>query len=196
MEIVLVRHASTSWSGRRYCGRSDPPLNRVGIEEAAELGRRLGPTLASMTRIVASPSRRATATAQAIAAAAGGRPIERDARWLETDFGVAEGLRFEELERVAPEIASAVLAGSASIDWPGGETASALAARVAAAWAELIAVGRDAVVVTHAGPLMHALALAHNQTVDVGRVPAPGTATHITIEAEGPARRPVLPSGT
>ena len=30
LEIVLVRHASTDWSGRRYCGRSDPPLNEAG----------------------------------------------------------------------------------------------------------------------------------------------------------------------
>ena len=25
--IVLVRHASTAWTGRRFCGRSDPPLD-------------------------------------------------------------------------------------------------------------------------------------------------------------------------
>jgi broad specificity phosphatase PhoE len=196
MEIVLVRHASTSWSGRRYCGRSDPPLNRAGIEEAADLGRRLGPTLAARTWIVASPSRRSMATARAIAAAAGGLRIERDARWLETDFGIAEGLRFDALERVAPDIASAVLAGSTSIDWPGGETASALEARVAAAWSELLAAERDAVVVTHAGPLMHALAFALDRPVDLGRGPAPGTATRMTIAAAGPSRRLVLPSGT
>ena len=196
MEIVLVRHASTSWSGRRYCGRSDPALNRAGIEEAADLGRRLGPTLAARTPIVASPSRRSMATARAIAAAAGGLRIEHDTRWLETDFGVAEGLRFDELQRVLPDIASGVLAGSASIDWPGGETASALEARVAAAWSDLLAAGRDAVVVTHAGPLMHALAFALDRPVDIGRVPAPGTATRITIAAAGPCTRPVLPSGT
>jgi broad specificity phosphatase PhoE len=196
MEIVLVRHASTSWSGRRYCGRSDPPLDRAGVDQAAELGRRLGPTLAPTTRIVASPSRRAVATARAIAAAAGGLPVERDARWLETDFGIAEGLGFEELERVAPEIASAVLAGSGRIDWPDGETASALGARVRAAWSDLLVVGRDTVVVTHAGPLMHALALAHDRPVDTRGVPGTGTASRITIAAAGPSRRPVLPSGT
>jgi broad specificity phosphatase PhoE len=196
MEIVLVRHASTSWSGRRYCGRSDPPLDRAGVDQAADLGRRLGPALAPTTRIVASPSRRAVATARAIATAAGGIPVERDPRWLETDFGIAEGLRFEELERIAPDIASALLAGSTAIDWPDGESASALAARVAAAWSELVAAGQDAVVITHAGPLMHALALADDRPLDVGRVPAPGTATRITVAAAGPSRRPVLPSGT
>ena len=28
--IILVRHASTAWTGRRYCGRSDPPLSAAG----------------------------------------------------------------------------------------------------------------------------------------------------------------------
>ena len=193
---MLVRHASTSWSGRRYCGRSDPPLNRAGIAEAAELADRLGPTLGSKTRIVASLSRRAMATARAIASAAGGLSIERDARWLETDFGIAEGLRFEELQTVAPDLATAVLAGSATIDWPAGESATALAARVSAAWTDLLASGHDAVVVTHAGPLVHALTLARHVAPDLSAIPAPGSAIRLTIAADGASRPPVLPSGT
>src|SRR4051812_7747117 len=82
MEIVLVRHASTSWSGRRYCGRSGPPLSAVGEAEAADLAERLAPDLTPATRIVSSPSRRAVATGRAIAAAAGGLTVDHDARWL------------------------------------------------------------------------------------------------------------------
>ena len=44
--IVLVRHAPTSWSGQRYCGTSDPPLDAAGLAVASELARTLGPTLA------------------------------------------------------------------------------------------------------------------------------------------------------
>ena len=69
--IILVRHASTAWTGRRYCGRSDPPLNAAGRAAAADLARELATTLAPGTRIVTSPSRRAQATATAIASAAG-----------------------------------------------------------------------------------------------------------------------------
>ena len=196
MEIVLVRHASTSWSGRRYCGRSDPPLNALGRAEAADLAQRLAPTLTSMTRIVASPSRRAIATARAIAAAAGRLAVETDPRWLETDFGIVEGRRFDEFETIAPDVAAAVLAGLAAIDWPGGETSAALAERVSAAWSDLVAAGRDAVVVTHAGPLLHALALARQESPDIARIPAPGTETRVVVTAGEPPKRPVLPSGT
>ncbi|HKQ17381.1 MAG TPA: histidine phosphatase family protein, partial [Solirubrobacterales bacterium] len=109
MDVVLVRHGSTSWSGRRYCGRSDTPLSAAGVQEAELAARRLAPTLSATARIVSSPSRRAVATAEAIARATGGRSVEQDPRWLETDFGEAEGLLFDELAERFPELATLVL---------------------------------------------------------------------------------------
>src|SRR5687768_10978759 len=141
VEIVLVRHASTTWSGRRYCGRSDPPLSAAGRAEAATLAARLAPSLPSDTRIISSPSRRALATAEAIAAVGGGLPIELDERWREIDFGRAEGRTFEELQAIAPATTAAILAGTADIYWPNGETSGSLAARVAAAWDDLVVAG-------------------------------------------------------
>jgi broad specificity phosphatase PhoE len=158
-EVILVRHATTSWTGRRYCGRSDPPLDRAGRAMAASLATELAPGLAGSTRIVSSPARRALATAAAIAAAAGLGPVEVDARWAEADVGIADGRTFAELERVAPALAAALAAGEADIDWPGGETAASLAERVGAAWHAVVATDRDTVVVSHGGPLRIALAL-------------------------------------
>lgn len=195
MEIVLVRHASTSWSGQRYCGRSDPPLTDDGIAEAERLAARLGPTLASGIRLVSSPSRRAIATAEAIARACADPVIEQDPRWVETDFGEAEGLAFDELSLRLPELASRVLAGSTEIDWPGGETSAALRDRILDAWTSLIADGRDAVVVTHAGPLLHALALA-GRPADLADIPSPGTAVRVSVDLDRTDRRPVLGSRT
>jgi broad specificity phosphatase PhoE len=194
-EVILVRHASTDWSGRRYCGRSDPPLNEAGRAVATELARRLAPTLDPATRIVASPARRAIETAQAIATAAGGVTVERDPRWRETDFGLAEGLSFDELAVVQPAVAEALLAGSTTIDWPAGETAAALAARVASAWGDLLEAGRPAVVVTHAGPILHALGLARNGVAaSFDEVPPPGREIRVIVPARTARPPAVLPS--
>jgi broad specificity phosphatase PhoE len=89
VDIVLVRHASTDWSGTRYCGVSDPPLSEAGRLEALRVARVLAEQVGPETRIVTSPSRRAVATAMAIADAVGADPVEVDSRWREADLGVA-----------------------------------------------------------------------------------------------------------
>ena len=199
VEIILVRHASTAWSGVRYCGISDPALSPSGLAEARRLAESLAPTLAPDTRVVASPSRRAVATASAIADVArlAGVPrlpgLELDERWREADVGLAEGRTFDELSVIAPGVAAALAAGQLEIDWPGGETHAALAARVASAWADLLADGRPAVVVSHAGPLMHACAIAQGRAVDRGDLIAPATARRLELPARSPAAA-VLPS--
>jgi broad specificity phosphatase PhoE len=194
VEILLARHASTAWSGRQYCGRSDPPLSALGRAEASALAGRLASSLVPGTRIISSPARRALATAGAIAAAGGGLPIERDERWQEIDFGLAEGRTFDELEMIAPATAAAILAGATDIDWPDGEASVSLAARVAAAWDELVAVGRSAIVVTHAGPILHALALANERPADVSDLPGPATVARVTLTVRRTTGSPVLPS--
>ena len=58
-EVVLVRHAAASWSGRRYCGRSDPHLVVAGRAAARALADELAPILARNVLIITSPARRA-----------------------------------------------------------------------------------------------------------------------------------------
>ena len=159
-ELILVRHAATAWTGKRYCGRADPPLSPAGTAAARGLGAELATTLEPRTRIVSSPSRRALQTANAIAVAAGLGPVELDPRWSEADVGIAEGRTFAELERMAPDLAHALADGDAEIDWPSGETATSLAERVESAWDALRGSRLDAVVVSHGGPLRIAMALA------------------------------------
>ena len=43
-EAILVRHASTDWTGVRFCGTADPPLNDAGRREAETVAARLAPT--------------------------------------------------------------------------------------------------------------------------------------------------------
>ena len=181
VRIILVRHASTAWSGVRYCGVSDPPLSPTGLAEASRLAESLAADLLADARIVCSPSRRAVATASTIATTARLPGVELDARWREADVGVAEGRTFDELSGIAPEVAATLAAGELRIDWPGGEPHALLAARVAAAWADLVADGRPAVVVTHAGPLMHACAMAEGRELDRDDLIAPATARWIEV---------------
>lgn len=173
--IVLVRHAATTWSGKRYCGRADPALSVAGRRGAAELAAQLAPTLPADVRIVSSPSRRATQTAAAIATRLTPVPrVERDERWLETDVGLAEGLTFDEVAERFPAFADALATGTASIDWPGGETAAELERRITGAWEAILATGRPTLVVSHAGSVRVAIALAIGKRPD--EVPFPDVA--------------------
>jgi ribonuclease H / adenosylcobalamin/alpha-ribazole phosphatase len=178
--ILLVRHASTSWSGRRYCGRSDPPLSDAGRREAAILAATLIGELPRDTRIVTSPSRRARQTADAIASAAQLATPEIDARWMEADVGAAEGRTFDELSAEYPDLASAILAGATAVDWPGGETAIVFSTRVATAWQAATTTLRPTVVVSHAGPIRLALTLA-GYPPDDSAVLAPAMAIRVPM---------------
>ena len=194
-EIVLVRHAATAWTGTRYCGRSDPPLSKDGLMAAARLAADLGPTLAPDWVVVSSPSIRALATAGAIVSGAGlDRAVEVDDRWREADLGLAEGRTFDELAALAPELAAALAGGTLAIDWPGGETHRSLATRVAAAWDGLVERGRSAVVVTHAGPLMQALAITQRRAIGPDDLVGSAAFARVLVGAEGRDAAPVLRS--
>ena len=193
VEIILVRHAATSWSGVRYCGISDPPLSPTGLADARRLAVSLSRDLPADVRVVSSPSRRAVATATAIVEAAHLPGVELDARWREADVGMAEGRTFDELSAIAPDVAAALARGDLEIDWPGGETHSSLAARVADAWADLVAIGRPAVVVTHAGPFMHARALGEDRPISRDDLVEPAAIGRVLV-SEGSARDAVLRS--
>jgi broad specificity phosphatase PhoE len=144
--LILVRHGSTAWTGRRYCGRADPPLSAVGRREADEAAAAIGPLVAAGTPVRTSPLTRARATAAAIAAATGG-PVVVDERLVEVDVGAAEGLTYDEVHGRWPAVADGLRGGSIAIDWPAGERPADVRRRIAAAidgWdrsADLVVVG-------------------------------------------------------
>ena len=169
-DLIFVRHGPTSWSGQRFCGRADPALTSAGHRIARRLGNDLadvlGPTSMSAARIVSSPARRARDTAHAIALALDGPDVELDPRWAEADVGDAEGLTFEGLSALDPRLAERLAAGDVAIDWPGGESASSLRDRVASALRDLLARSPTTIVVSHAGPLRIAVALATGEPAE------------------------------
>ena len=181
-ELFLVRHAETDWSGRRYCGRTDLPLNARGRTTARALAKRIAAELergpfsgaGPSIRVVSSPLRRARETAEAIRATLGDVDLRLDGRWAESDFGDAEGLTFDELDRAWPDLGARLAAGSFDVDWPAGETAAAVAMRVTAAYRDVAADDAPTIVVSHGGPLRLAIALATGRQPHEVLAPEPG----------------------
>jgi ribonuclease H / adenosylcobalamin/alpha-ribazole phosphatase len=182
-ELIVVRHARTAWTGRRYCGRSDPPLDGPGRAAARRLAATLAREVSPGTRIVSSPLRRAQQTATAIADALGESQVTLDGRWCEADFGLAEGRTFDELAQIDPRLATRLAAGETAIDWPGGERATAFEARIADAWRDLADAGVPTVLVSHAGALRMVMAITGGiEANDVGML-EPAAFARLTIPA-------------
>ena len=156
--LWLVRHASTGWSGERWCGRTDLSLSRAGVAEARSLASRLAAELPAGVALVSSPARRARETAEAIARALGLRAdvdgavaVEIEDGLQEVDFGRAEGCTWADIERRLPNLAAELAAGASEVDWPGGETAGSVRERVEAVWQRLTGIDRPVVAVCHGG---------------------------------------------
>src|SRR6202171_2382184 len=81
--LYVVRHGETAPNAAGLLlGRSDPRLTERGRTQAAGLAA----TLPAPDRVVSSPLRRARETAAAF-----GRTVEVDDRWIELDYGRLEG---------------------------------------------------------------------------------------------------------
>jgi len=87
--LIVVRHGQTEANARGLLlGRSDPPLDDIGRDQAAAVATALAP-LAPTARVIASPLTRTRETAAIIA---GEGPVEIDERWIELDYGGLEGI--------------------------------------------------------------------------------------------------------
>jgi broad specificity phosphatase PhoE len=148
--LLIVRHGETLANRvGRLLGRADPSLTELGQAQAGQLARLLpAPDL-----VVSSPLRRATATAAAF-----GRCVAIDDRWIELDYGSLDG---REPGSVPTEWWARWHADSTFAP-PGGESLEALAGRVSAACDDVWehAVKSTVVVVTHVSPIKAALAWA------------------------------------
>ncbi len=118
MLLYLVRHGETDWNRQhRIQGSTDIPLNETGREQARRAGALL--SRRSWDAIVASPLSRAVETASIIAAELGLPLPTTDDQLVERNYGEAEGLDFEEMQRRFPD----------DTPVPGREKRSAVAAR-------------------------------------------------------------------
>ena len=88
LDIYLLRHGQTQWNaeGNRYCGRTDIPLTETGHRQAEAVREHL--KLVAFDAIYSSPLERAFVTART---SGGGKPVIKDQRLIEVDFGNWEG---------------------------------------------------------------------------------------------------------
>jgi broad specificity phosphatase PhoE len=160
--ILLARHGETDWNRElRFQGHADPPLNRTGRSQAADLASALAPE--ELAAVYSSPQRRALETAAVVAAAHGLAPVPVEAL-REVDVGAWQGLARVEVEQRFPEQFARWLAYGRG--WDDGESYEEMSRRVVAALLELAAAheGERFLAVTHGGPIRAALAFADETT--------------------------------
>ncbi|MCA2214019.1 histidine phosphatase family protein [Jidongwangia harbinensis] len=118
-EIVLVRHGQTEWSANgRHTSYTDIDLTPAGVEQARQVGARLGGRV--FAAVLASPRLRAQRTAEL----AGLRVTETTEDLAEWNYGEYEGVTTSDIRRTRP-------------DWwlwthgcPGGESPEQVGARL------------------------------------------------------------------
>ncbi len=147
--VLFIRHAETDLAGR-FCGRSDPPVNKRGLGQIEELLEML--RAESMDAVYTSDLSRSLTTAEAIGRAFGLSPIPI-LELREIGFGEWEGLSWPEVESRDRAYARRWSEAYPDLPAPGGEPFDAFQSRVLMAIDRLIAVPsqRCAAVVTHAG---------------------------------------------
>jgi len=150
-QLYLVRHGTTVLNVQnRYRGRRDIPLDAQGYQDAVDAARRLAGV--GLAAVYTSPLRRAIATAQIIADAAGVPDLRILHGLNNLDYGAWEGMTADEAAAYDPE-AHALYRGSPNeAVCPQGERLVDAQRRMIAA-VELIGSrhhGEPVVAVTHA----------------------------------------------
>lgn len=162
--IVFIRHGETGMAGT-FCGHSDPDLNPAGESQVVRLAEDV--TMLGIEHIYSSDLRRTAQTATAIAQRIGVDVVYLPAL-REIDFGLWEGLKWQQIEDRFPAEADRWLREFPLQSAPGGEAYADFTARVDAAFALIRerAAGKNAAIVTHRGVMRYALTKFFGFSVD------------------------------
>ncbi|MBU0694220.1 MAG: histidine phosphatase family protein [Candidatus Omnitrophica bacterium] len=180
--LILIRHGETDYNlQNRYCGFSNPPLNKNGLEQAEKLSTRLnnfeidrtsplrpfpkmywgglpcwvnvsGVPLRPRDKIYCSDLKRAHQTAEVIFKQ---RAITKLADFREMNFGVFEGLNCEEIIEKYPKFYRDWIDNPRGVKIPQGERLEDVAKRVKTKLSFILSQneGRIIALVTHGGPI-------------------------------------------
>lgn len=182
-----MRHGRTEWNAsKKFQGHSDIPLSDEGRAQARALAAVLRGE--RFDRAFASDLGRAIETAQTILSGSN-LEVTIDARLREFDFGLWEGLTWDEIVARWPRYGEAGWADAKGYQPEGGESFAAVEARVGAFLSELAQESFERVLVaTHAGVLHAALAVLGPRLSTDHRsmkiVFSPASITRITMEGE------------
>ncbi len=117
--LLLVRHGITEFnSARRFMGYSDIELSAAGYRQVEQLRDRLMND--KIDAVYSSDLRRALVTAEIISS---GHKVDIVIcpELREVNYGNVEGLTFEEISRLYPEVAESLTNFSLRLKFPGGE---------------------------------------------------------------------------
>ncbi|MDO4230714.1 MAG: histidine phosphatase family protein [Lautropia sp.] len=153
VRLTLVRHGETDWNqAGRIQGQLDLPLNAVGLAQAHAAASRFA--LGSVDVLLSSDLLRAVQTAEPIAQAAG-VAAQLSSDWRERHFGSYQGQVYADLAREQPEVFARLKARDTAQDLDGGESLTALMARIGSGVADVLVQhrGKRVVLVAHGGVL-------------------------------------------
>ena len=117
--LLLVRHGVTEFnSARRFAGYSDVELSAAGCRQVERLRDRLVDD--KIDAVYSSDLRRALVTAEVISS---GHKVDivTCPELREVNYGNVEGLTFEEISRLYPDVAESLINFSLRLRFPGGE---------------------------------------------------------------------------
>ncbi|MFC1934929.1 alpha-ribazole phosphatase [Chloroflexota bacterium] len=127
-KLLLVRHGNTELnSAQRFWGQTDVDLSASGIKQAEQLRDYLASQ--KIDAVYASNLSRARVTADIIASKHQ-LEIKLCAELREINFGLFEGLTFEEISNLHPEQAKLLAVWDAKPQFPSGESLDDLNKRV------------------------------------------------------------------
>ena len=155
--IILIRHGETVLTPfKKFSGDGplNPELTDIGIAQAEKVATAVAALNPEV--IIASPLRRTTQTAEAIARATS-LPIVFEDAWIECSFGIWDGLSIDEVKEKYPADYQAWIS-STGFAPPDGESYDSVALRIDAALNQIAAEypGQRVVVVTHNGTIKSA----------------------------------------
>lgn len=150
--LLLVRHGTTKLHRTdRFWGSTDIDLSDAGIKQAEQLRDRLAK--AKINAVYTSLLSRARSTADIIIASRKTN-VTPCKELNECNFGYIEGLTFDEIQRLHPELAEDLLNWK-TVSFPGGESLEELDTRVCS-FLEKLDISREKdtiLIVAHGGPL-------------------------------------------
>lgn len=188
--IYLVRHARTGWNQHgQYQGHSDVALSEEGRRQARLLAKRLAGK--DLHFFYASDLSRALETAQ-IVAAAYGQPVIPLMELREVNFGLWEGLTFQEINEKYAGLATQWRLNPGQVGIPQGEGFAEVKERACRVIMDLVArhPDKNILVVSHGGTIRAILCGLFGLSLDrLWCLAQDNTAVNIVDFYEG---RPVL----
>ncbi len=150
-KLILVRHGETEWSyQKRYCGFTDIELNEKGRQQARRLFKRLSKE--KIHKVYSSDMKRTVQFAKIVFK---DLPVEELLDLREMNFGIFEGLTYQDIMEKYPRVYGEWLGSPLDIIITQGEGLKILARRVRKALRRILSQNsnKTVAVFTHGGPI-------------------------------------------